>query len=161
MGETLSVGLGEIVVSRNSDDVLVAYGLGSCLGIACYDDRARIAGMLHAVLPRANGNGKDPDSRYVEHGIPELFQKMVEAGGSHKHFSIRIAGGAHMLDAPGFTNVLNIGQRNIEAADSVLQASSVPVVGKDVGGNVGRTIRLYVDNGRMTIRRLGGEEIEF
>jgi len=159
MGETLSVGLGEIVISKNSEDVLVAYGLGSCLGIACYDENARIAGMLHAVLPKPNGNGKEPDSRYVEHGIPELLRKMVEAGGKEKDFSIRYAGGANMLNSPGFNNVLNIGQRNIEAAENLLQPGPVPVVGKDVGGTIGRTVRFYVEDGKMTIRRLGGEEI--
>ncbi len=160
MGEILSVGLGEIVVSTNRDDVIVAYGLGSCLGIACYDDQRTVAGMLHAVLPKPNGNVKEADSRYVTHGIPQLIEKMIEAGGQHKNLTIRIAGGANMLNSPGFTNVLNIGQRNIEVADDVLKTTSIPVLGKDVGGTTGRTVRFFVDDGRMSIRRLGGEEIE-
>ena len=51
MSNGISIGLGEVKVSRDPGDVLVAYGLGSCLGIGFYDPIARAAGMLHAVLP--------------------------------------------------------------------------------------------------------------
>lgn len=160
MGETLSVGLGEIVVSEDQDDVLVAYGLGSCLGIACYDKDAIIAGMLHAVLPEPNGNANNVDARYVVQGVPLLIDQVINAGATRSKLTIRIAGGANMLNSPGFQNVLNIGKRNIAAAEAVLEKTSIPVVGRDVGGNTGRTVRFYVRDGRMMIRRLGGEEIE-
>ena len=46
----LAVGLGEIKVSRRPVEMLVAYGLGSCVGVGMYDPAARVAGLLHAPL---------------------------------------------------------------------------------------------------------------
>jgi len=37
MNNDIVVGLGEVKISKDPDAVLVAYGLGSCLGIAVYD----------------------------------------------------------------------------------------------------------------------------
>ena len=48
MRDPISVGLGERVVSRDPQDILVAYGLGSCLGIGMIDPVARVCGLLHA-----------------------------------------------------------------------------------------------------------------
>ena len=47
MPNTQSIGLGEMVISRDPQDVLVAYGLGSCVGVGMYDPTARVAGMVH------------------------------------------------------------------------------------------------------------------
>jgi chemotaxis protein CheD len=71
-----------------------------------------------------------------------------------------MAGGANMLVAPGFSQNLNIGARNVEAAYAALQALRLKLSGQDVGGNIGRTVRFYVANGRMTIRTIGNQERE-
>ena len=71
----LTVSIGELAVSRAADDVLVAYGLGSCVAVCLYDPVARVAGMLHALLPnvpdgnRANGNA----SKFADQGVPLLL----------------------------------------------------------------------------------------
>ncbi len=63
-----------------------------------------------------------------------------------------------MLVTPGLSKTLNIGSRNIEVAYAVLNRMQLKISSQEVGGNIGRTIRFYVVNGRMTIRTFGNQE---
>ena len=76
MSNSLSVGLGELVISHDPEDVLVAYGLGSCVGIGMYNPFTRTGGLLHAVLPEMFNSDKDSATKFVNTGIPVLFDKM-------------------------------------------------------------------------------------
>jgi len=157
MVSTLNVGLGEQVISKQPDDVLVAYGLGSCLGIGMFDPVARVAGLLHAVLPESN-NGDGSSSKYVTSGIHNLIDGMVKAGANPSRLVVRMAGGANMLVSASLSQVFEIGSRNIAAAHKTFQQMNIKLAGIEVGGNVGRTVKLYVVTGKMTVRMVGGIE---
>jgi len=154
------VGLGEIKISNNSDDVLVAYGLGSCLGIAMYDPVIHLAGMLHAVLPTCDPNIANSDAcvKYVCCGIDVMLQQIIGKGAIRNRIVVRMAGGANMLASSSFSDIMNIGQRNIESAHMKLNEMKFKITGEEVGGNIGRTVRFYVTEGRMAIRMMGGKE---
>jgi len=154
---SLAVGLGEIKISRQPTDILVAYGLGSCVGVGVYDPFARVAGLLHAVLPE-HLNNTDNSAKYVDTGIAELLAGVERAGALRMRLTVRLAGGAHMLNAPGFKQALNIGERNVAAALVALAALNLKIAAQDVGGNLGRTVRLYVGTGRLTVRAMGSPE---
>lgn len=157
MGNQLAVGLGEIKLSRDPQDLLIAFGLGSCMGIGLYDPVAHVAGLLHAILPIHPGSG-DSISKYVDTGVPSLIDMMIKAGAVRSRLVVRMAGGANMLVAPGFTNAFDIGSRNIDAAQKTLANLNLKILGYEVGGNTGRTVRFYVSDGRMTIRTVGNQE---
>jgi chemotaxis protein CheD len=163
MNDPLSVGLGEQVISRNPEDVLVAYGLGSCVGVAIVDPVNRVSGLLHAVLPRLTDGmealGSNP-SKFVESGIANLITALVEAGANKSRLVVRIAGGANMLIAAGLTKSFDIGTRNVEAAEATLARLKIPLAASEVGGHVGRTVHLYVADSRVTVRIAGGKEHE-
>ena len=46
----LRVGMAELAVAEG-DELLVSIGLGSCVAIALWDERAGIAGLAHVLLP--------------------------------------------------------------------------------------------------------------
>jgi chemotaxis protein CheD len=154
-----SVGLGEIKISRDSGDVLVAFGLGSCVGIGLYDPKTHIGGLLHAVLPESKNNSES-EAKYVDSGIKLLLSQMVEAGAVPSRLMVRMVGGANMLTAPGLANSFDIGTRNVETARKILNALHLKISAEEVGGSIGRTVRLYISDGRMTIRMMGGQERE-
>ncbi|HSO27515.1 MAG TPA: chemotaxis protein CheD [Anaerolineales bacterium] len=158
----LSVGLGEIVVSKDPQDILVAYGLGSCLGIGMHDPQTGITGLLHAILPSSTQNGAkiEQPGKYVDSGIKSMLALLQENGAQRSRLIVRVAGGANMLTAPGFAQVMNIGLRNIETALAVFGALQLTIASREVGGHVGRTVRFYVTDGRMTIRTAGNQERE-
>jgi chemotaxis protein CheD len=157
MENSLTVGLGEIQVSQNALDVLVAFGLGSCVGVGLYDPVTHVAGLLHAVLPESNGT-EEKSPKYVTYGIPILLDQVIAAGAMRARLTVRMAGGANMLTAPGFTNSFDIGTRNIAAARATLTSLGFTLKAEEVGGNAGRTVRLFVADGRMTIRSMGNPE---
>jgi chemotaxis protein CheD len=163
MKDPISVGLGEQVISRDPADILVAYGLGSCLGISMVDPVVRVTGLLHAVLPRW-ANGMDPidpaSSKYVDSGIERLLAALIKEGANKHRLVVRMAGGANMLVSPGLKNSFEIGTRNIESARATLQRLNLTLKAEDVGGNTGRTVRFYVADNRMTVRVIGNKEIE-
>jgi chemotaxis protein CheD len=156
----LSVGLGELKISRDPNDILVAYGLGSCVGIGMYDPGLRLAGLLHALLPAHPNGDSSHSAKYVDTGIVALMVEMIRAGADRKRIIVRMAGGANMLAAPGFSQCLNIGARNVEAAYATLEGLNIKLSSLEVGGVLGRTVRFYVASGRMTIRAFGNQERE-
>jgi chemotaxis protein CheD len=154
-----SVGLGEIKIGSGPADVLVAFGLGSCVGIGMYDPKIHLGGLLHAVLPQSKNNS-DVEAKYVDTGIRLLLSQMVAAGAVQSRLIVRMVGGANMLTAPGLANSFDIGTRNVEAAREMLKSLRMSITAEEVGGSIGRTVRLYIADGRMTIRMMGGQERE-
>lgn len=160
MANTLSVGLGELVVSRNPDDVLVAYGLGSCVGIGMFNPATRTGGLLHAVLPEhLNGSG-DSVTKFVNTGIPVLLEKVKSNGSDLNTIAIYMAGGANMLINTQLSKTFDIGTRNVKSAITTFEKMKLRIANSEVGGNTGRTVRLYIATGRMTVRVIGGTEKE-
>ena len=167
MRDPISVGLGECAISRDPDDVLVAYGLGSCLGISMVDPSIHLAGLLHAVLPQIgtqSGTVIDPTNstsfKYVNSGIEQLMADLLKEGAIRHRLVIRMAGGANMLIAAGFKNSFEIGTRNVDSARTTFQLLKLRLHAEDVGGNKGRTVRFYVADNRMTVRVIGEKEKE-
>ncbi|MGB9674359.1 MAG: chemotaxis protein CheD, partial [Anaerolineales bacterium] len=144
MNDNLAVSLGEIKISRDPEDVLIAFGLGSCVGIGMADPQLHIAGLLHAVLPYNPNGATSPSPKYVADGIQLLLNEMIKLGAVPNRLIVRMAGGANMLVAPGFTQSFNIGTRNVEAAYETLRKLNLKLTSQEVGGTAGRTVRFYV-----------------
>lgn len=160
MTNSIAIGLAELKISNNSSDILVAFGLGSCIGIGMYDPAINLGGMLHAVLPK-NTDGSDPSPKYVDTGILMLFDQMIKAGANRSRLVVRMAGGANMLNVSSLSSTFDIGNRNIDAARIVLDKLGIHLKSEEVGGKIGRTVRLYINDGRMTLRMMGEQERDF
>ena len=148
---------GEMRTISASDDVLVAYGLGSCVAICLYDPVAQVGGMLHALLPTAaneNHRSKGSPTKFVDLGMPLLIESLLKLGATHNQLMAYLCGGAWMLIAPGFDDSLNIGERNVQAAEAALQAAGLRIRARATGGHIGRTVRLYIATGQVTVKTL-------
>ncbi len=157
MTNTLSVGLGELVISKNPEDILVAYGLGSCVGVGMICPTSKVGGLLHAVLPE-NTDGDKTSTKFVDTGIPVMLEKMKQAGADMRKIKVYMAGGANMLINTTLSKTFDIGTRNAAAAKAMFDKLNIQVMNSEVGGNTGRTVRLYVAQGKMTVRMIGGTE---
>jgi hypothetical protein len=60
----LTAGMGEIVFGGEGD-VLVAQGLGSCVGLLLFDREAKIAGLAHIMLSDSSINRQAPLPRSI------------------------------------------------------------------------------------------------
>ncbi len=163
MTETVrSVSIGEMVVSNNPKDLLVAYGLGSCVAVCIYDPTTNIGGMLHALLPESpNGAKKESNpTKFVKEGVPILLQEMDRKGANRSRLIVRLCGGAQMLTSVQMNTTLNIGERNVAAAIQILRASSLRIRNQMTGGHAGRTVKMNIVDGKIIVRTLGqGEQV--
>ncbi|MCB0208484.1 MAG: chemotaxis protein CheD [Anaerolineae bacterium] len=155
-----AISIGEMIVSSTPNDVLVAYGLGSCVAICLYDPVTKVGGMLHALLPHANNQAKDYDvpAKFVDSGLPLLLKSVVQQRGEHNRLIVYLCGGAQLISAPNFSDMLKIGQRNVEAAHTALKTARLNIKSQDTGGNAGRTVKLHIDTGQITVKSLGRGE---
>ena len=149
-----SVGVGELRVSRDTNDTLIAFGLGSCLGVVVYDPVARVGGMLHAMLPLAS---LDPEkakrnvAMFVDTGVPTLFRSCYEYGALKYRMTVKVVGGATIAIAED-NDLFQIGRKNILVLQKLLQQNGIKVHASDTGGRVSRTVTLTISNGDVHIR---------
>jgi chemotaxis protein CheD len=157
--DSIVVGLGEMKVT-NMPTVLSCIGIGSCIAVCVYDTVFKIGGMAHIVLPLHDGRPGIALTKYANTGIPLLIQEMLRQGGIRNRFNIKLAGGAQMSLAPGLKNTFKTGERNLEEVKAALSREGLVIAATDVGGAKGRTVKMFVDTGRVTVRTAGGEERE-
>lgn len=149
----VSVGIGQFAVAKGTADVLVAYGLGSCVGISCYDPVAKVAGLAHILLPAAEGKRSEyaEPARYADTGIDRLVKEMGALGALPRRTVVKLAGGASVL-GPGNAEKFKIGQRNAEAIRDRLKRHGISAAASDLGGTKGRTLELQVATGKTYVR---------
>jgi chemotaxis protein CheD len=145
-------------VSNDPEAMLVTYSLGSCIGVAVYDPEARVAGILHYMLPDSSldpAKAKAKPFMFADSGIPHLFKEAYKLGAKKQRMRIVVAGGAQILDQQGF---FNIGKRNHMALRKIFWKNKVMVSHEDIGGNVNRTVKLSVKDGSCWLKVSGKGE---
>ena len=76
MGD-LIVGMSDIKLSNNKNDVIITYALGSCIGITVFDPIAKVGGLLHFMLPDSTldqNKSRDNPEMFADTGIPLIFK---------------------------------------------------------------------------------------
>lgn len=157
----MSVGIGQLAVTNDAATVLVAYGLGSCVGVTAYDATAKVAGLVHVLLPDSEGRGGDArePARYADTAIDALLAQMSAAGAAKMRIAVKLAGGAAVL-GPANAEKFKIGERNAEAIKERLKRHGIRIAAEDLGGVKGRTLELYVAGGRTTVRTAASQPKE-
>lgn len=159
-GVRIVVGVADMKVSNNPVDEIITYSLGSCIGIAVYDPYAKVAGLLHYMLPESALDKAKADKNpfmFADTGIPNLFKETYRYGAKKGRMKVVIAGGAQILDQKGF---FNIGKRNYMAVKKLFFRNNVFSEYEDIGGNVNRTVRISIATGEMSIKTSGkGEKL--
>lgn len=149
----IRVGLAEHGVSAG-DGRITTLGLGSCVAIVLHDADARVGGLAHVLLPTATaGRAVGGPARYASTAVPMLVDAL-RAAGAGRRITAKLVGGASMFAAllPGVG--VNVGERNVAVALEALDRAGVPVVGRDTGGDHGRSVSLDVASGRVDVRSL-------
>ena len=156
---TLVVGVGDCLVSKDPQGTLVTYALGSCIAILIHDSVAGVGGLLHYMLPESsidNVKARQRPFMYADTGIPLLFQTAYRLGAEKSRLYVAAVGGAHVLDPHG---TFNIGHKNHLAMRKIFRNAGVMVKAEEVGGTASRTVRLEIATGKILMRQ-GEEERE-
>ncbi|MEE8060238.1 MAG: chemotaxis protein CheD [Gemmatimonadales bacterium] len=142
-------------------DVLVTYGLGSCVAVVLHDPKIQVGGLAHILLPTPSLARRGANLRkFPQTAIPAMLEEMAELGASPRRITARLIGGASMF-AMLASGAIQMGERNIISTQKTLGAHRIPIVGEAVGGDFGRTVRLHVDSGVVEVSsvRTGVERI--
>jgi chemotaxis protein CheD len=151
----LVAGIGEMVVTRDPSTLLVAYGLGSCVALALWDPRTRLAGLAHFMLP--SGPLSSPPVKFVDSGLPKFLAEFQRAGGMPRRAHLKAVGGAAMLAIVATT--MEIGKRNAEALETALGAHGLHLNARDLGGKAGRTVQLEPATGRLLVKSVSSVSV--
>lgn len=158
MSEIIKVGMADLKICKCPDG-LTTLGLGSCVGIAVRDPVTKIGGLAHIMLPdstRIRNNSNIP--KFADTGITELIRLLVENGASRSRLVAKIAGGAQMFAFQNKTDLVRVGENNVEATKAKLKEMNIPILASDTGKNYGRTVIFYPETGDFVIRAVGKAE---
>lgn len=157
MSEIIKVGMADLKVCK-SPDAVTTLGLGSCVGIALRDPQTKIGGLAHIMLPdstQIKDNTNIP--KFADTGIEELVRQMMLAGAMPSRLQAKIAGGAQMFAFQSKSELMCVGERNVEATKAKLRQLGIPILAQDTGLNYGRTVVFYPETGEFLIRAVGRE----
>lgn len=158
MGNVIKVGMADLNVCVSPDSI-TTLGLGSCVGIALRDPVTKIGGLAHVMLPDSTSirnNSNIP--KFADTGIEELVKRVVAKGANRSRLVAKIAGGAQMFAFQSKSDMVRVGDRNVEATKKKLAELKIPILAQDTGKNYGRTVIFYPETGDFVIRAVGKEE---
>jgi chemotaxis protein CheD len=133
-------------------DILMTVGLGSCVAILLHDPVAHVGGMAHVLLPSpALSRQDDNPAKFPQTAVPKLVELMGQQGGSLRRMSARLVGGASMFASLAAPGTIQMGERNVVACRQALYQQGLALAGEATGGDYGRTVRLWVSDGRVEV----------
>lgn len=147
----VTVGIGEMKISRNMKDVIVTYALGSCIALTLYDPLERTGGMIHCKLPKPGGNIHSAcnPAIFVNPGVLHLYQSLVNLGVDSRRLIAKIFGCANVIDNHG---IFNIGEQNYVEMVTILGSLNIQIKTSRVGGTTPRTVYLHLAEGKTIVR---------
>jgi chemotaxis protein CheD len=154
--EQIVVGMADCRIATVPGQVLATFALGSCIGLAVYDSKARVGGLLHYMLPDStidSTRGKENPFMFADTGIPLLVQQVCAQGANKRNLIAHASGGASIMDPE---NVFDIGKRNYLALRKLLWKAGVLLTGEAVGGAFSRTVRLEIGSGNLWLQEGAG-----
>ena len=153
--EKYHVTSGSYHVSRNTPLILQAL-LGTCVGVALYDEEAGVGGLAHLLLPEPVCEGSsDQPEKYASTGFPIFLRALYDQGASKNRLKAFVAGGALVGPVVSRDLQLDIGGRTVETVMRYLQEEKIQIEKSETGGFFTCCLNLNMDNGHCNIEPLG------
>ena len=151
----IKVGMADFNICK-APDAITTLGLGSCVGIALYDQKRKVAGLAHIMLPDSTTVKNNSNiAKFADTGIDACIDMMIKNGASRIGLTAKIAGGAQMFAFGSNNDMLRIGERNVEAVRRKLKTLGIRILAEDTGKSYGRTIEFYPQTGELLIKAVG------
>jgi chemotaxis protein CheD len=155
-----AVNFSELKISTNTAETLVAFSIGSGIGVSMYDTVAKVGGVLNFVLPDSSKIWSERVNRlpymFADTGILAFLEALNDIDVKTETLKVVIAGGAQILDQ---TSDFNIGLKNYQALISILSRKNLILHHKDIGGSQRRTLSLEIGSGCSIIQTVGQGEV--
>lgn len=160
INKVVRVGIAAMNIVKYPETIRTS-GLGSCVGVVLYDKAAKIAGLVHVMLPDSSldRSKRINAAKFADTGIYALIEMLKAEGARPMFLKAKIAGGAQMFQF-GSSDAIRIGPRNVEAVKAELKRLSIPILAEETGGTSGRTIEFDPSTSKLSIRTVNKGMIE-
>lgn len=162
VGNLLVIGIGELQASKTPGDLLRTYALGSCVALILQHPYSGTAGLVHILLPDSvnqPGDSQKGPGHYADTAVPALIKTVLGTAGLYGQTGsgllAKLVGGASMWIRH---SLFHVGERNIAAVERLLQKHKIPLVARDTGGSVSRTVTVDVASGKVVVKWGNGQK---
>ena len=148
-----TLGPGEYYAANQAE--IIGTLVGSCIAVCLFDEKTRIGGMNHFMLP---GVVSPEDillneiGRYGLFAMELLIGEIIKKGGDRKTLKAKCFGGGQVLNFRHSDG--NIPDSNIRFVRKFFELENIPLIKEDVGGSWARKIYLFIPEGRILLKRL-------
>ncbi len=129
--------------------------LGSCIAVCLRDERRRIGGINHFMLPMSSetaGQGPSRDAMlYGDTAMEVLINALMRAGCDRRHLEAKVFGGAKIA---AVFDQSAIGERNAQFAMDFLAHEKIAVRSRDTGGSSPRRVLFEPWSGRALVQHI-------
>lgn len=142
-----------------SENVVIATTLGSCIAACIWDERAKIGGMNHFMLPLTTKEvhevswGKREQvsdaTRYGNFAMEHLVNIILRCGGRRSNLRAKLFGGGKMIN-----QMSDIGKDNAAFALNYLKHENIILEKSDLGDIYPRKVLFEPFSGRAFIKHL-------
>jgi putative nucleotidyltransferase with HDIG domain len=150
---------GSFYVSRNTPLILQAF-LGTCVGVALYDEEAGVGGLVHLLLPEPISEGSQfQPEKYASTGFPIFLRALYDQGASKNRLKAIIAGGALVGPLVSRDLHLDIGGRTVETVMHYLKQEKIQIEKSETGGFFTCCLNLNMHDWHCKIEPLGIDKL--
>ncbi len=138
------------------EDLVLSTVLGSCVAVALFDPGSGIGGLNHFMLPGSVDRVRpllSDSARYGMYAMELLINDMLKKGVRKQDLRAKVFGAASLLEFSGGSSG-RISDNNIRFTFSYLEGEGIPVLARDVGGDLPRKIFLYSRTGKVLLKRI-------
>ena len=123
--------------------------LGSCVSITLWHPLSRMGAMSHFLLPTrgAAAHGEALDGRYGDEALQLMITQLAQSGVAPSQCQAKIFGGGNMFPGQRREGAISVGQRNGEAARTLLHEHGIPIVSECLFGIGHRQVIFVVNTG--------------
>lgn len=132
--------------------------LGSCVSITFWHPQKRIGGMTHFMLPqravhKASLKPDVLDGKYADESLALIMSEIERHGTKPDDYQVKIFGGGDMFNkVSGSKTNLNIGDKNIAMAQSLLKELGFKIHAKHLGDIGHRSIIFDIWSGYVWVK---------
>lgn len=147
-----------------TEPVILRTLLGSCVAVAFLAPGRGVGALCHPMLPTCPPRLKSatnwkPAQRYVDFAIRDLAERYAALGIARKDVTVKVFGGADVLQVIKDTSRATVGKMNSETALRVLREEGFSVAASSLGGTSGLTLQFNTRTGEVLVRRLAAVRI--
>ena len=143
---------GEYYVTRR--DMVLVTVLGSCVAACIRDKTNGIGGMNHFMLPKSThekAGWLSSSARYGAYAMEVMINQILKQGAKRENLEAKVFGGGAVIRN---MSSLNVGDDNAKFALEYLKKERIPVVAKDLLGDLPRKVYYFPHTGKVLVKKL-------